>query len=103
MIRSQNYEINLTYNNNYWIITNKGHWIDWFNFTNWTLVTVSSKVIFILLDNVTKVPSVKLVVLDTIFESLENPMMLNIIGKVLAPLVEFRNIDDIATCVTQQH
>ena len=30
-------------------------------------------------------------------------MMLYIIGKVLASLVEFSNIDDVASCVTQQH
>ena len=41
--------------------------------------------------------------LDTNFQSLENLMMLYIIGKVLASLVEFSNIDDVASCVTQQH
>ena len=41
--------------------------------------------------------------LDTNFESLENLMMLYIVRKVLASLVEFSNIDDVASCVTQQH
>ena len=30
-------------------------------------------------------------------------MMLYIVGKVLASLVEFSNVDDVASCVTQQH
>ena len=41
--------------------------------------------------------------LDTNFESRENLMMLYIVRKVLASLVEFSNIDDVASCVTQQH
>ena len=41
--------------------------------------------------------------LDTNFESLENLMMLYIVRKVLASLVEFSNFDDVASCVTQQH
>ena len=41
--------------------------------------------------------------LDTNFESLKNLMMLYIVGKVLASLVEFSNVDDVASCVTQQH
>ena len=47
--------------------------------------------------------SVGLWLLDTNFQSLENLMMLYIIGKVLASLVEFSNIDDVASCVTPQH
>ena len=30
-------------------------------------------------------------------------MMLYIVGKVLASLVVFINVDDVASCVTQQH
>ena len=41
--------------------------------------------------------------LDTNFESLENLMMLYIVRKVLASLVEFSNFDDVASFVTQQH
>ena len=41
--------------------------------------------------------------LDTNFESLENLMMLYTVRKVLASLVEFTNVDDVASCVTQQH
>ena len=41
--------------------------------------------------------------LDTNFESLENLMMLYIVRKVLASLVEFSIFDDVASCVTQQH
>ena len=40
--------------------------------------------------------------LDTNFESVENLMMLYIIRKVLDSLVKFSNIDDVASCVTQQ-
>ena len=47
--------------------------------------------------------SIDLRLLDTNFQSLENLMMLYIIGKVLASLVEFSNIDDVASCVTPQH
>ena len=36
-------------------------------------------------------------------ESLENLMMLYIVKKVLASLVEFSYVDDVASCVTQQH
>ena len=49
-----------------------------------------------------KVASV-LRLLGTNFESLENLMMLYIVRKVLASLVEFSNFDDVASCVTQQH
>ena len=48
-------------------------------------------------------PEVCLRLIDTNFESLENLMMLYIFGKLLASLVEFSNIDDVASCVTQQH
>ena len=41
--------------------------------------------------------------LDTYFKSLENLMMLYMVRKVLASLVEFSNVDDVASCVTQQH
>ena len=41
--------------------------------------------------------------LDTDFESLEDLMMLHIVRKVLASLEEFGNVDDVASCVTQQH
>ena len=47
--------------------------------------------------------SLTLRLLDTNFESLKNLMMLYIVGKVLASLVEFSNVDDVASCVTQQH
>lgn len=46
---------------------------------------------------------IQLRLLDTNFESLENLMMLYIVRKVLASLVEFSNFDDVASFVTQQH
>ena len=36
---------------------------------------------------------------NTSFESLENLMMLYIVRKVLTSLMEFSNIDDVASCI----
>ena len=45
----------------------------------------------------------KLRLLDTNFESLENLVVSYIVRKVLASLVELSNVDDVASCVMQQH
>ena len=46
---------------------------------------------------------ISLRLLDTNFESLENLTMSYIVRKVSASLVEFSNVDDVASCVTQHH